>query len=119
MGREKMRAFVLAGVLTSCEGGPTQQAACKEYLQGVSDTFDYVGQAAPASKIAKSCVPAGTKAEVLRKIFVRMGHLGLHNEQPAPLLIGLAFSAVWHCDPNASYSEAIEMLGKALREGAN
>jgi hypothetical protein len=102
-------------LLKSCEGGLNQQVSCEGYLQGVSDTLDYVGQSLPASKLSKSCVPLGTKPEVLRRIFVKIGHLGLHNEQPASSLAMVAFTAIWRCAPNAEYNDAYELLGKSLR----
>lgn len=102
-------------LLNVCEGGADQQAACEGYLQGVSDTLDYIGQNMPATKINQHCVPPATKPEVLRRIFVKLGHMGLHFDQPASSLAIVAFTAVWRCGQNAEYDSAYETLGKALR----
>ena len=102
-------------LLKSCEGQRNQQASCEGYLQGVSDSLDYMGQSIPLSKLSKSCVPPGIKPEVLRRIFVKMGHLGLHNEQSASSLAMVAFTAVWRCAPNTKYKDVYEVLGKSLR----
>jgi hypothetical protein len=104
-----------SALLKTCEGGTNQQAACEGYLQGVSDTLDYVGQTNPAAKMNRSCVPSGTKPEFLRHIFVKYGHMGFHNEQPAASLALVAFTAVWRCTQNDRYKDAYEILGKSLR----
>lgn len=105
-----------ATLLKSCEGSATDQAACEGYLQGVSDTLDYVGETMPAANIRKRCVPPETKPEVLRRVFVKLGHLGLHNEQRASSLAMVGFTAAWACfGENDRYKDAFVILGKELR----
>jgi hypothetical protein len=103
-------------LLKQCEGSLSEKAVCDGYLQGVSDTLDFIATAIPSSGLKNHCVPVGTKPEVMRGIIIRMLRLpGGHNEVSASAIAMTAFSAAWRCNANGKYHEADEILGRAIR----
>lgn len=105
-----------SALLKLCEGSPSQKAACETYLQGVSDTLDFIAKAVPASGLMEKCVPEGVPTAKLRSVMTKMLHRkGIHRDAPAASLAMTAFSAAWRCNPNGQYHNAEEELGRAIR----